>query len=781
MGVKAASPEPNRITPADPASRSASSWVARLQRRILRELWGIEHQMSVEAVPATETARGGRQTHAPDRVLRLRSSRGVPPCGWVAVSCRWRGGQSSDRLTLLAETTPQRAESYVFLGGDSGHPIVLRLPPRVHGLRLQAPAGVERLGLQLQITELGAVPLGRALLRPYVDAVHREPGMAWHFFRRALDVLLRHGRLELQATLRSPFVHEPERYYDEWVRRYDRLTARDAAAARRQLARFRWRPMFTLLVALDDPCALESMQVIRSVRDQWYPDWQLLLIETRPLAPEARAAVHRLSGDDVRIRSVESAETLPWSEAANRALLHATGAFCATLDGDAVLAPHALHTIAAECNAYAEAALIYSDEDRIDASGQRFAPSFKPDWNPDLLRNQPFLGRLTVYRTSLLREVGGWRAGLNGLEDWDLALRASAAVPDAHIRHVPHVLYHTCAATPRVAESACASGAIARQIVSEHLQRLGAVAEVDETADGRVRIRYAVGTPPPLVSIIIPTRNGLDLLQRCVAGLRESTDYPNLEVLIVDNQSDDPATLAYLGEVQTQPHIRVLRFDEPFNFSAVNNYAAARAHGAILALLNNDVQVTSRDWLFEMVGHALRREVGAVGAKLYYPDGRIQHAGVILGLGKLAGHAYRGLPEPEPGPDTRTFFVQNLSAVTAACLVLRAEIYRAMGGLDVSLPVAYGDVDLCLRLRQRGYRIVWTPHAQGYHWESATRGLDHSLRKVRRLRREQALMLQRWGAALDADPAYNPNLTLAAPGFALAFPPRVGKPWNSRG
>lgn len=756
------------------AACSGSSSVARLQRRVLREVCGVAHQISVEAMPVTLAASGGYQALGPDCEFRLRSSRGVLPCGWVSASCRWHGGMSADRLTLLAETGQQRTESYVLLGGG---PMVLRLPPQVHSLRLKAPAGAECLGIQLRITELGAVPLGRALLRPYFDTVLREPGMAWHFFRRGLEVLLRSGRHELQATLRSPFLHEPARYYDEWVRRYDRLTARDASAARRQLARFRCRPTFSLLVALDDPFAPESMRLVRSVRDQWYPDWQLLLIETRPLAAEARAAVQRLSCDDVRIRSVESAATLPWSEAANQALLHATGAFCATLAGDAVLAPHALHTIAAECNAWPEAALIYSDEDVVDNTGQRYGPTFKVDWNPDLLSNQPFLGHLTVYRTGLLRQVSGWRAGLNGLEDWDLAMRASAAIPDVHIRHVPHILYHASAATPRVLDAGRANSAIARQIVREHLQRLGAAAEVDETADGRVRIRYAVGTPPPLVSVIIPTRNGLDLLQRCVAGLRENTDYPNLELLIVDNQSDDPTTLAYLGDLQTQPHVRVLRFDEPFNFSAINNYAAAQAHGTVLALLNNDVQVIRGDWLLEMVGHALRREIGAVGAKLYYPDGRIQHAGIVLGLGKLAGHAYRGLPEPESGSDMRTFSVQNLSAVTAACLVLRTDVYRAAGGFDVRLPVAYGDVDLCLRLQQRGYRIVWTPHAQGYHWESATRGLDHSLRKVRRLRREQAFMLRRWGSVLDADPAYSPNLTLAAPGFALAFPPRVNKPW----
>jgi GT2 family glycosyltransferase len=699
--------------------------------------------------PARDLGSGARgyQVTGPHPEFRLHSPQAALPSGWVTISYRWHGDTSPHRLRLLTETDTSPPESYLLPACHTSVPMTLHLPSRVDAMRLTPPASVRHFELDsLDITELGALQMLLELLRPYRSAVLREPGMAWHFLRRGFEVLRSHGFRELRATLILRFTHRPEQLYGEWVRRYDTATTRDETAAREQLTRLRVRPTFTIIVPLAPGQVAESAPAIRSLREQWYPDWQLLVVE--PAGASTRSA------------------------AINDALAQATGAFCGVVEAEAELAQHALYALAVECNAHPDAALIYSDEDRIDGRGQRHTPVFKPDWNPDLLCSQPYIGQLTVYRSDVLRAVGGWRSGCDGLDEWDVALRASAALPEKCIRHVPHVLYH------RRVDDACTRSNAARRLLDEHFHRLGLAAEVSETDHGALRIRYTVRTPPPLVSIIVPTHNGGHWLQRCLTGLQEHTDYPSYEILVVDNRSDDAATVAYLRELEAVPHVRVLRFDQPFNFSALNNFAVTQARGAVLALLNDDMDVITPDWLTEMAGHALRPEVGAVGAKLYYPDGRIQHAGVILGLGKLAGHAHRGMPEPDPGPQARTFLVHNVSAVTAACLALRTEIYREVGGLDVDLPVAYGDVDLCLRLGQRGYRVVWTPHAQLYHWESATRGLDHSVEKVKRLRREQMRMLQRWGDTLDSDPAYNPNLTLAAPGFALAFPPRVKRPWQ---
>ncbi|MFI5364867.1 MAG: glycosyltransferase [Candidatus Binatia bacterium] len=779
MGVKTDSASPRSVVnPVEQRQHPDRSWIGSAWRRVKREVRGVRHRMILEPVRDLSATTHAYRVTGPHPEFRLRSHRGAPPSGWVAFAYQWHGGKSPNRLAVLVDTEAAQPERYLLPACHPSAPVMLHLPSCVHGMRLQPPASVDHFEFgSLQIIELGATQMARGLLRPYGHAVFHEPGMVWHFCRRGLEVLLGHGFRELQATLTLRFTRRPEQLYSEWVRRYDTPNAGDESAARRQLTQLRLRPSFTVIVYLDDRHLTDFVPALRALQNQWYPEWELVLVAAPSLPDDARAAVRRLSSADARIRLAEAAAPSNPCDAMNQALVHATGAFCARVDAQTVLASHALLTMAIACDAHPDAAMLYSDEDRIDSDGRRHTPAFKPDWNPDLLCNQPYIGQLALYRTSLLRDLGGWRAGRDGLEDWDLALRASAVIAHTQICHLPHVLCHQRREAAAGAADVTINGEATRRILAEHLERLGVAAEVSNGTDGGVRIRYALGTPPPLVSIIIPTRNGKPLLQRCVTALRDKTTYGNLELLIVDNRSDDPATLAYLKQLEAQPNVRVLRFDQPFNFSAVNNFAAAQARGAILALLNDDMEVITPDWLSEMAGHALRREVGAVGAKLYYPDGRIQHAGVVLGLGKLAGHAYRGLPEPDAGPNVRTSMVHDVSAVTGACLVLRAEVYHGVGGLDVDLPIAYGDVDFCLRLSARGYRIVWTPHAQLYHWESATRGLDHSPDKVRRLRREQALMQRRWGSVFDTDPAYNPNLTLAAPGFAPAFPPRVAKPW----
>jgi len=617
----------------------------------------------------------------------------------------------------------------------------------------------------------------RRVVGRYRDVLRRDPRMAWHFLRRGLEVWRRHGVHELTAAVLGRSTEETAERYGDWVRRYDTPTARDEAAARRRLARLREPATFTMIAALRPEHAPERAPAVQALRSQWYPHWELVLVESPGLPRELREAARQLRRSDGRIRSIDVLHASQTEVACHSVLTHASGHFCGVIDLDARLAAHALLTLALECEAHPDADMLYSDEDRIDPDGRRHTPLFKPDWNPDRLRSHPYVGHITVYRTGVLRNLAGLDETA-GWHEWELSLRASAAIPATRIRHVPHVLYHA----PAAPNPACRSAApidTACRILRADLQRTGDVATLSTDAHGWPWIRYSPGDPPPLVSIIIPTRNGKPLLERCLTALRKKTDYPHFELLIIDNQSDDPATVHYLAELHGQPAARVLRFDAPFNFSAMNNFAAGHARGALLAFLNNDVEVLTSEWLTEMVGHARRSEVGAVGAKLYYPDGRIQHAGIILGF-TSAGHIYRGLPEPAAGPASRTCFVQNVAAVTAACLVMRTGVYHAVGGFDVNLPVAYGDVDLCLRVRQRGYRIVWTPHAQLSHWESATRGLDDSVAKIRRLRSEQALLLRRWGPLLEHDPAYNPNLTLAAPTGGLAFPPRVRKPWRGR-
>jgi GT2 family glycosyltransferase len=344
------------------------------------------------------------------------------------------------------------------------------------------------------------------------------------------------------------------------------------------------------------------------------------------------------------------------------------------------------------------------------------------------------------------------------------------------VHHIPRVLYHWRAiagSTALVRDAKDYAADAGARAVADHLVRIGADARVEQLPHGHYRVHWGLGERPPKVSLVIPTRDRVDLLRTCVESLLERTDYPDFELVVVDNQSRDPEALAYLASLEADGRARVLRYDAPFNYSAINNWAVARCDGAIIGLLNNDLEVISPGWLREMASHALRPEIGAVGAMLYYPDDTMQHAGVILGIGGVANHAYLGQPRGWPGHGGRAKVAQNLSAVTGACLVVRRAAFERVGGLDESLEVAFNDVDFCLRLRAAGLRNVWTPFAEFYHFESASRGSDDTPEKAARFRGEVERMQSRWQEQLYWDPAYNPNLTLFGTDFGYGFPPRV--------
>jgi GT2 family glycosyltransferase len=295
----------------------------------------------------------------------------------------------------------------------------------------------------------------------------------------------------------------------------------------------------------------------------------------------------------------------------------------------------------------------------------------------------------------------------------------------------------------------------------------------------QLRIVYKLPKPSPLVSLVIGTRDKDDLLRQIVAGVLDRTDYETVEIIIVDNQSSSPSTLAYLDKISADPRVTVLSFDAPFNFSAINNLGVRAARGTIVGLLNNDLKVIASDWLREMVSQALRPEIGAVGAKLLFPNDTIQHGGIILGVGGVAGHAHKYLPRDSNGYIHRAVLCQNFSAVTGACMVLRKEVFDEVGGFnELDLPVAYNDVDLCLRIRKKGYRILWTPYAELYHLESASRGPDDSPENELRYNTERDYVFRTWGREIIHDAHYNPNLTIAAEDFSLAVPPRTVSKWR---
>jgi O-antigen biosynthesis protein len=570
--------------------------------------------------------------------------------------------------------------------------------------------------------------------------------------------------------------------YQAWIDRYDTITPALRAEIQQRLPQLVRRPKISLIVPTYNSDARYLREMIASVRAQLYPDWELCIADDASPQPHVKEILAEEMARDVRIKTRLRESNGHISEASNSALELATGDYVALLDHDDILPEHALFLVAQYINAHPEARMFYSDEDKLTTEGKRTSPYFKSDWNPELMRAQNMYSHLGVYETSLVREAGGFRKGFEGSQDYDLALRCVDLAGHDKVVHIPHVLYHW-----RIAEGSTAKSGnekpyamlAAIRSVEEHLKRNRIEATVEQ-AFGRLpilHVSYALPSPAPLVSLLIPTRDGLALLKQCVESVIAKTRYPNYEIVIIDNGSVKPETLAWFKSIeQEHANVRVTRDDSPFNFSALNNRAAHIAKGEYLCLLNNDIEVISRDWLDEMVGIACQPRNGAVGASLWYPNDTLQHGGVLIGLGGVAGHMHRLMQRGHAGYFGRGAATQNLSAVTAACLVVRKSIYMEVGGLEEELEVAFNDIDFCLKVREAGYRNVWTAHAELYHHESATRGSDMDPDKYDRFVGEVRWMERRWGAMFDNDPAYNRNLTLDAQvlPFSLSDPPRFG-------
>lgn len=707
--------------------------------------------------------------------------------GWYRLHAQVR---AEDGAMVLPVLYPDYGQGYIHgemihlpePGPDGATNALILLKHDVHTLRFDPISGRARFGIgRFDLARVGRVS---ALLHMFAglrgpDGGHVGlPGLVTAisgFARTAVAHGVSTAASDLYAM--QPCMQIQGGSYADWVRRYDSI-------GRPELERFRQRarmiedgPLISVIVPVYQTSEPWLRRCLDSVLQQVYPNWELCVADDASPDPHVREVLEEYAARDLRIKLAFRATNGHISEASNTALELATGEFTGLLDHDDELRPHALLEMAEAIAADRGLALLYSDEDKVDAEGRRFDPYFKPDWNPDLLLSQNYVCHFTVVRTDLARDVGGFRVGFEGSQDHDLILRCAERLSPSQIHHVPKVLYHWRAvegstALARDAKDYAADAGL--RAVAEHLGRIGSAAVAEGLSHGHYRVRWPVPDDAPKVSIIIPTRDRVALLRGCVESLRTRTDYPNYEIVIVDNQSAEAETLAYLDGLRGQDGVRILRYDAPFNYSVINNWAAAQCNGELLCLLNNDIETIHADWLQEMVGHALRPEVGAVGAMLYYPDDTIQHAGVILGIGGVANHAFLHQPAGYPGHGARALVAQNLSAVTGACMMIRRNVYEQAGGLDELLQVAFNDIDFCLRLRRLGYRTVWTPFARLYHHESASRGNDDTAEKRQRFVREVELMQARWTSELLHDPAYNPNLTLQGAGFGLAFPP--GRP-----
>jgi GT2 family glycosyltransferase len=644
---------------------------------------------------------------------------------------------------------------------------------------LRFDPSVRRLSFGWREFALGRVGRREALMRLFEMRASADGSRGWRargvvIARFALDVL-RHGLSTATARLHQGRGDQEHGDYDAWVRRYDSLSVRDIAGFRERAAAISDGPLVSILLPVYDTPERYLRRCIASVRAQAYRNWELCIVDDASPSAVPSRTIRAAARRDPRIRFMRRDSNGHISAASNDALAMARGEYVALLDHDDELRPHALLEMVEAARRNPDAALFYSDEDKIDEKGRRCQPNFKPDWNHDLLRGQNYVCHLAMLRTSLAREVGGFRVGYEGSQDHDLFLRCSERLGPGQVVHVPKVLYHWRAivgstALERGAKDYAAEAGM--RAVADHLARIAPGAGVESLEHGHYRVRWPL-PDPPRVDIVIPTRDRLDLVRCCVESLLANTRYRDYRVLLVDNQSREQATLDWLDAISGEPRVRVLRYDAPFNYSAINNWAVAQGDGGVVCLLNNDIEVIDGDWLRELASQAMRPGVGAVGAMLYYPDRTIQHAGVVLGMGGVANHVYSGAPEGHPGHGARALVAQELSAVTGACLAVRRDRYTEVGGLDERLQVAFNDVDFCLRLLEAGYRNVWTPFARLLHHESATRGRDEAGPGRDRFVGEARYMEERWGDYLRGDPAWNPSLSLDRLDGALAFPPRA--------
>ena len=575
----------------------------------------------------------------------------------------------------------------------------------------------------------------------------------------------------------------PQYDYTTWTETYDTVTPANLEEMRQRIAGFVSKPLISVVMPVYNPPQRFLRQAIESVIAQVYPHWELCIADDCSTDSGTRETLREYEAKDIRVKIVYRDQNGHISRASNSALEIATGEWVALLDQDDLLAPHSLYLAVQAITANPDADMLYSDEDKINEAGRRFDPYFKSDWDETLFMGHNMFSHLGVYRRSLLSQIGGFRPGYEGAQDYDLALRCIERTSRDKIIHVPCVLYHWRATPGSTAQGPGEKGyaiLAAERALNEHLARRGVAGRVDEIAGrGMTRLRFDISDPAPTVSIVIPTRNGASLLETCLNSVTGKTAYQNYEIVIVDNGSDEAETLAYLRRIAEQPGIRVLSYPGEFNYSAINNFAVSQVVSDIVCLLNNDIEVESPDWLHEMVSIAIQPRVGAVGAKLLYPDTSIQHAGIVMGMTGVAGHIHVGQPAETRGMMCRNELVHEVSAVTAACMVVRRALYEEIGGLDeVNLKVAYNDVDFGLRLREAGYFNVWTPHAVLYHHESRTRGYETTPEKRERFSREQAYMYDRWPNWIEHDPAYNRNLSLDTTDGAYACPPR---PWIANG
>jgi glycosyltransferase involved in cell wall biosynthesis len=579
-----------------------------------------------------------------------------------------------------------------------------------------------------------------------------------------------------EPTPTDPSMAFPEdRRYPEWVALYDTIDDDARSAIRRRLDALSATPLVSVILPVYNTPETYLREALDSIRAQLYPNWELCIADDCSTAAWVPKVLDEYAALDPRIKVEYRTENGHISAASNTALAMATGPWVALFDHDDLMAEHALALSVLALDRIPGAGILYSDEDHVDDDGLRSSPYFKPDFDPVLLLGQNYFSHLSVLRRDLIEEVGGYRAGLEGSQDWDLVLRVVERLSPEQVVHVPHVLYHWRSHPGSTAFSTAAkpyAAVAARRAVQDHLDRTGKLGRaLPIGGSGFNRIHWELPDEPPSVSVVVLARTP-SRLPRCLDSVRMRTTYPAPELVVVDDGDRRPPLRAYLHD---RSHtLKVVRDERDVSDAALRNAGARAASGEVLCFVSDDVEVEAHDWLEEMVGLLLQPGIGAVGAKLLYPTGSVEHAGIVLGIGGTVGHVHRYTDRLEPGYFGRAMLSECFSAVSWACMVVRREAFEAVGGFDEEhLSGGYADVDLCLRLGEAGWRTGWTPFAELVHHQPAQKPPEARTESNLQLAREVRYLHRRWGSVLEQDPAYNPNLSLAHETFPLAWPPRA--------
>ena len=610
------------------------------------------------------------------------------------------------------------------------------------------------------------------------------------YIKKGYRYLKRHGMKQFLIRLTERFQQE-DIDYETWFG-LNKATEKELQEQRKNPPEH--GPLISIVVPVYRTPEIYLREMMESVMEQTYGNWELCLADASPRGEQLRQDLKKIKdrktrdavmkipdGDteltsvireyqlkDSRIRYEILKENKSIAENSNAAMEMATGDFVGLLDHDDTLEPNALYEVARKICEDDRVDVVYTDEDKINSKGTKhLTPNMKPDFNLDLLRSNNYICHLFVVRRILMEKVGGFRKEFDGAQDYDFILRCTEEAEK--IAHVHKVLYHWRThekSTSDNPESKIYAFHAGRRAVEAHLQRLGIQAEVEETCDlGYYRVKYPV-TGSPMVSILIPNKDQLQTLKKCLKSIWEKTEYTNYEILIIENNSTEKETFEFYKKIDGRHHVRVLYWDKEFNYSAINNFGAAQAKGEYLLLLNNDTEVITKGWMKELLSHCQRPEVGMVGAKLYFPDNTIQSAGTIIGMGGMADHAFVNMDRKKSGYMHRASIQVDMSGVTAACAMVKRSVYEEVHGLEEKLTVAFNDVDLGLKIVTAGYLIVFDPYAELYHYESKSRGINDE--KKERHAREVKYTQEKWADFLAAgDPCYNQNLTLAKHNFSL--------------